>query len=101
MCARATSRAATSCPSGSGPRRRRRRYPCPDGRTRGQRPPVVGPLRKENTMRRLETVVASLFALLAFVGPAGAQGTLRIGMTASDIPYSGGPPDNGFEGFRF
>ena len=52
-------------------------------------------------MRRLETVVASLFALLAFAGPAGAQGTLRIGMTASDIPYSGGQPDNGFEGFRF
>src|SRR2546428_13109760 len=52
-------------------------------------------------MRRLETVVASLFTLFAFAGPAGAQGTLRIGMTASDIPYSGGQPDNGFEGFRF
>src|SRR5256712_9155942 len=52
-------------------------------------------------MRRLETVVASLFTLFAFAGPAGAQGTLRIGMTASDIPYTGGQTDNGFEGFRF
>src|SRR2546428_12810070 len=52
-------------------------------------------------MRRLETVVASLFTLFALANPAGAQGTLRIGMTASDIPYSGGQPDNGFEGFRF
>jgi len=28
-------------------------------------------------------------------------GTLRIGMTASDIPYTGGQADNGFEGLRF
>ncbi len=28
-------------------------------------------------------------------------GTLRIGMTAADIPYTGGQPDQGFEGFRF
>jgi peptide/nickel transport system substrate-binding protein len=34
-------------------------------------------------------------------GPAAAQGTLRIGMTASDIAYTGGQTDNGFEGFRF
>ena len=52
-------------------------------------------------MRRLITVAAALVSLLAFAGAAGAQGTLRIGMTASDIPYSGGQPDNGFEGFRF
>jgi len=38
---------------------------------------------------------------LALAGGASAEGTLRIGMTAADIPYTGGQPDNGFEGFRF
>jgi len=52
-------------------------------------------------MNRFLFVAASLVSLLALVGSAGAQGTLRVGMTASDIPYSGGQPDNGFEGFRF
>src|SRR6187397_3752814 len=33
--------------------------------------------------------------------PAFAQGTLRIGMTAADIPQTTGQPDQGFEGFRF
>ena len=33
--------------------------------------------------------------------PAQAQGTLRVGMTANDIPLAWGQPDNGFEGFRF
>jgi peptide/nickel transport system substrate-binding protein len=31
----------------------------------------------------------------------GRGGMLRIGMTAADIPYTGGQPDQGFEGFRF
>src|SRR5258706_4763251 len=40
--------------------------------------------------------------VLAVPGSAHAQGgTLRIGMTASDIPYTGGQADNGFEGLRF
>src|SRR5690349_23201069 len=40
--------------------------------------------------------------VLAVPGSASAQGgTLRIGMTASDIPYTGGQADNGFEGLRF
>ena len=38
---------------------------------------------------------------LAFANSASAEGTLRIGMTAADIPYTGGQTDNGFEGFRF
>ena len=38
---------------------------------------------------------------LAMPQPAAAQGTLRVGMTAADIPLSWGQPDNGFEGFRF
>ncbi len=32
---------------------------------------------------------------------AQAQGNLRIGMTANDIPLTWGQPDNGFEGYRF
>jgi ABC-type transport system substrate-binding protein len=35
------------------------------------------------------------------VGSASAQGTLRIGMTASDIPLTTGQADNGGEGMRF
>jgi peptide/nickel transport system substrate-binding protein len=31
----------------------------------------------------------------------GRGGVLRIGMTAADIPFTGGQPDQGFEGFRF
>jgi hypothetical protein len=31
----------------------------------------------------------------------GQGGVLRIGMTASDIPYTAGQPDQGGEGFRF
>jgi ABC-type transport system substrate-binding protein len=41
--------------------------------------------------------VASTLALAA----EGRSGTLRIAMTAADIPYTGGQPDQGFEGFRF
>jgi peptide/nickel transport system substrate-binding protein len=40
-------------------------------------------------------VAAALIAV-----PARAQ-TLRIGMTAADIPTTTGVPNNGFEGFRF
>jgi peptide/nickel transport system substrate-binding protein len=32
---------------------------------------------------------------------AGEGRVLRIGMTAADIPYTGGRPSRGFEGFRF
>ena len=56
-------------------------------------------------MRRFVILfLAPLLAMilpLSLTGPASAQGTLRIGMTASDIPYTGGQTDNGFEGFRF
>ena len=50
-------------------------------------------------------VVVGFFALLLWLPTAMAQqgrgGVLRIGMTAADIPYAGGQPDQGFEGFRF
>jgi ABC-type transport system substrate-binding protein len=45
-------------------------------------------------------IVAAAGTLLA-AGPAGAQGTLRIGMTASDIPLTTGQTDQGGEGMRF
>ena len=45
-------------------------------------------------------LVASALAL-GSPGVAQAQGELKIGMTAADIPVSFGQPDNGFEGFRF
>src|SRR6478609_11640840 len=47
----------------------------------------------------------SLFAGILIAGiassTASAQGTLRIGMTASDIPLTTGQTDNGGEGQRF
>jgi ABC-type transport system substrate-binding protein len=49
-------------------------------------------------------VSKSLFiaaAMAFFATSAQAQGVLRIGMTATDIPLTHGSPDNGFEGFRF
>jgi len=56
-------------------------------------------------------VVTSLILLLALllatplwlprVGAQERGGVLRIGMTAADIPFTGGQPDQGFEGFRF
>src|SRR5512138_3307017 len=52
-------------------------------------------------MRRVVIVVLAAIVLASSSGVALAQGTLRIGMTASDIPYTGGQTDNGFEGFRF
>ena len=49
--------------------------------------------------RRLQSAIAA--ALLAYVSPAIAQGTLRLGMTASDIPLTTGQTDQGGEGMRF
>src|SRR5580698_3203623 len=44
--------------------------------------------------------VAALVALFGWQ-PANAETTLRIAMTASDIPTATGMPNNGFEGMRF
>jgi hypothetical protein len=46
------------------------------------------------------TTVAWLGTVAAGV-PAIAQGTLRIAMTATDVPTTTGVPNNGFEGVRF
>lgn len=50
--------------------------------------------------RRLPLVFA-LAALLVSQRPVMAETTLRIAMTASDIPTTTGMPNNGFEGMRF
>src|ERR1043165_6774806 len=50
------------------------------------------------TMTRLSALA---IAALLTATPAAAQGTLRIAMTASDIPTATGMPNNGFEGMRF
>ncbi|HYF08569.1 MAG TPA: ABC transporter substrate-binding protein [Acetobacteraceae bacterium] len=47
----------------------------------------------------LAACLASLPAMAATT--AQAQGTIRIGMTAADIPLTHGQPDQGFEGNRF
>lgn len=50
----------------------------------------------------LRTLGAAAAALLLCAPIAKAEGgTLRIGMTANDVPLTWGQPDNGFEGFRF
>src|SRR5271165_1113061 len=43
----------------------------------------------------------ALAGSLQLVSAAGAEETLRIAMTASDIPTTTGMPNNGFEGMRF
>ena len=57
------------------------------------------------TLRRLLLAagLAALPLLAATTEPAAAQGggTIRIGMTAADIPLTHGQPDQGFEGNRF
>ncbi len=54
-------------------------------------------------MRRRDLLAASgTLALGAGAAQAqGSGGTLRVGMTTSDVPATGGIPDNGSEGGRF
>lgn len=49
----------------------------------------------------LKRALAALALLGGLGAPAEAQTTLRIAMTASDIPTATGMPNNGFEGMRF
>lgn len=56
--------------------------------------------------RKLRMVMALLIGVTILSGhvPGSAQergGVLRIGMTAADIPYTAGQPDQGGEGYRF
>ena len=47
------------------------------------------------------TSLAWLGAVATAAVPSIAQGTLRIAMTATDVPTTTGVPNNGFEGVRF
>src|SRR5215831_7518551 len=67
-------------------------------------------MQQSNTQRMscmklvLCLIILGLLGTLLLPPVARAQGkggVLRIGMTAADIPYTGGQPDQGFEGFRF
>ena len=51
--------------------------------------------------KRLRVAAAGFGVLAVTAMPALSQGTLRIGMTAADVPQTTGQPDQGFEGFRF
>ncbi len=55
------------------------------------------------TVRRRDLLIAGASLAAAPVLPARAVAaqTLRIGMTAADLPSTHGIPNNGFEGYRF
>jgi peptide/nickel transport system substrate-binding protein len=52
------------------------------------------------TIRLPLLIIAAVLALIV-PRPAAAEMTLRIAMTAADIPLTTGQPDQGFEGYRF
>src|SRR5262249_33053845 len=52
------------------------------------------------TARRLIPALA-LAGIVSSLQPVMAESTLRIAMTAADIPTTTGMPNNGFEGMRF
>jgi peptide/nickel transport system substrate-binding protein len=63
-------------------------------------------LRKRRSPFSMVTpsIVLGLLGMLLWLPLALAQGrggVLRLGMTAADIPYTGGQPDQGGEGYRF
>jgi ABC-type transport system substrate-binding protein len=51
--------------------------------------------------RHAATMATGALLLALPSNAADAGGTLRIAMTASDVPTTTGAPDNGFEGLRF
>ena len=58
--------------------------------------------RRVITLRLVAVLMVGAWAWLAMaVPPAGAGGTLRVAMTAADVPTTTGMPDNGYEGVRF
>jgi len=46
-------------------------------------------------------LAAAMAGSLLLLLPARGEETLRVAMTASDIPTATGMPNNGFEGYRF
>src|SRR5882762_5141840 len=74
--------------------------PVAEGRALGR--PLAGGLDMSRTRARLAILlVAALSAGGWAIGAARAESTLRIGMTAADIPQTTGIPDQGGEGYRF
>ena len=53
------------------------------------------------TTTHLRLAILSCIVLLVTPAAATAQGVLRVGMTAADIPLTTGQADNGGEGIRF
>lgn len=51
--------------------------------------------------RSLLLTAAATAMAIGLATPAAAGGTLRIAMTASDVPTTTGMPNNGYEGMRF
>lgn len=58
-------------------------------------------MQDRRILRGIWGLVGALALSGALLSNANAQGTLRIGMTANDVPLTWGQPDNGFEGYRF
>lgn len=58
-------------------------------------------MRKHTKMLTSARTLALAGLLAVTASAASAQGTVRIGMTAADIPRTLGQPDQGFEGNRF
>ena len=51
--------------------------------------------------KRLRLAAVGFGLLAASTAPALSQGTLRIGMTAADIPLTTGQPDRGAGAYQF
>jgi len=62
---------------------------------------VLKTVWKQCRARLTPLAVTAGVALALTAAEARAQGTLRIAMTATDVPITTGAPDNGFEGIRF
>ena len=52
-------------------------------------------------MTRWTRLLAAASLVTGLSGAAQAQGVLKVAMTAGDIPFTIGNPDQGFEGYRF
>lgn len=55
----------------------------------------------KTSWRRMLLATSAAVLGLGLAAPAMAGGTLRIAMTASDVPTTTGMPNNGYEGMRF
>ncbi|MBR0646723.1 4-phytase [Roseomonas hellenica] len=60
-------------------------------------------MTEQRSMRPIKAAALAAATVLAMAVPAAAQQprTLRIAMTASDVPTTTGMPNNGYEGMRF